>query len=111
MTCRFCMHAHLKSTEGDNVSLGYCPLDLYSGEESRVLRAIHSLWDAWIGTSGHINNLRVFVGGNMVKPSSLVSCSINPLVATSESNYPIFSLSASLLLPHKCSVRQTQNPL
>ncbi|KAK7695082.1 hypothetical protein QCA50_002272 [Cerrena zonata] len=24
-TCRFCMHSHLKSTEGEEVSLGYCP--------------------------------------------------------------------------------------
>lgn len=69
------MHAHMKSTDGEDVSLGYCPLDLYSGDEARVTKAIHALWDAWIGTSGGVNNLRVFVGGSLLRPSSLVSLS------------------------------------
>ena len=63
----------MKSTDGHDVSLGYCPLDLFSGDELRVKKAIHSLWDAWIGSSGQVNNLRVFVGGTMLKPSLLVS--------------------------------------
>ncbi|KAI0094412.1 inositol-pentakisphosphate 2-kinase [Irpex rosettiformis] len=71
-TCRFCMHAHLKSTDGKDVSLGYCPLDLFSGDKVRVMKAMHNLWDAWIGSSGQVNNLRVFVGGTMLKPTSLV---------------------------------------
>ncbi|KAI0692002.1 inositol-pentakisphosphate 2-kinase [Cytidiella melzeri] len=74
-TCRFCMHAHMKSTSGEDVSLGYCPLDLYSGDESRVTKAIHYLWDGWVGSSGQINNLRIFVGGSILKPSLLVSFS------------------------------------
>jgi len=77
-TCRFCMHSHLKSTEGEDVSLGYCPLDLYSGDEGRVKKALHTLWDAWIGSSGSVNNFRVFVEGQMLKPSSLPS-SLMPL--------------------------------
>ncbi|KAI0723907.1 inositol-pentakisphosphate 2-kinase [Cerioporus squamosus] len=69
-TCRFCMHAHLKSTQGEDVSLGYCPLDLFSGDAERVTRALHTLWDVWIGSGGAVNNLRVFVQGKMLKPTA-----------------------------------------
>lgn len=67
------MHSHMKTTEGEDVSLGYCPLDLYSGDKDRVTKALHSLWNVWIGSSGSINNLRVFVEGQMLRPSTLVS--------------------------------------
>ncbi|PSS36810.1 hypothetical protein PHLCEN_2v1354 [Hermanssonia centrifuga] len=77
-TCRFCMHSHLKSSEGEEVSLGYCPLDLYSGQEDRIKKALHALWDVWIGSSGSVNNLRVFVDGQIVSPSLLPS-SLAPL--------------------------------
>ena len=50
-------------------ALGYCPLDLYSGVESRVLRALHALWDAWIASAGQVNNLRVFVDGILLTPT------------------------------------------
>lgn len=70
------MHSHYKSTEGQDVSLGYCPLDLYSGEEERVRKALNSLWDVWIGSSGSVNNLRIFVEGHMLRPSTLVSSSL-----------------------------------
>ena len=66
------MHSYLKFTEGEEVSLGFCPLDLYSGDAERVTKAIHTLWDVWIGSSGAVNNLRVFVEGQMVKPTILV---------------------------------------
>ncbi|KAI0783102.1 inositol-pentakisphosphate 2-kinase [Abortiporus biennis] len=68
-TCRFCMHSHLKSTDGENVSLGYCPLDLFSGDTDRVKKALNTLWDVWIGSSGSVNNLRIFVEGQMLRPS------------------------------------------
>ncbi|KAI0780601.1 inositol-pentakisphosphate 2-kinase [Trametes elegans] len=68
-TCRFCMHAHLKSTQGEDVALGYCPLDLFSGDAPRIRRALRALWDAWLGAGGAVNNLRVFVRGRMVKPT------------------------------------------
>ena len=64
------MHAHLKSTQGADVSLGYCPLDLFSGDAARVTRALHALWDVWIGSGGAVNNLRVFVAGKMLKPTA-----------------------------------------
>ncbi|KAI0934580.1 hypothetical protein AcV5_006377 [Taiwanofungus camphoratus] len=72
-TCRFCMHAHLKVTKGEDVAVGYCPLDLFSGVESRVRRALRALWDAWIGSSGSINNMRVFVKGRAINPMSDLS--------------------------------------
>ncbi|KAI0362474.1 hypothetical protein OH77DRAFT_57725 [Trametes cingulata] len=68
-TCRFCMHAHLKSTQGEDVALGYCPLDLFSGNEGRMRKALGALWDVWVGSGGAVNNLRVFVNGKMLKPS------------------------------------------
>ena len=69
-TCRFCMHAHLKSTQGENVSLGYCPLDLFARDRSRVTRALHALWDVWIGSGAAVNNLRVFVAGRKLTPTA-----------------------------------------
>ena len=57
------MHAHLKRAHGEEASLGYCPLDLFSGDAARVTRALHTLWDIWIDTGAKVNNLRVFVGG------------------------------------------------
>ncbi|KAJ7217091.1 inositol-pentakisphosphate 2-kinase [Mycena pura] len=68
-TCRFCMHSHLKAQQGDSVSLDYCPLDLYSGDESRVMKALNALWDAWKESDGAVNNLKVFVRGNKIDPA------------------------------------------
>ncbi|KAI0672884.1 inositol-pentakisphosphate 2-kinase [Trametes maxima] len=78
-TCRFCMHAHFKSTQGEDVSLGYCPLDLYSNTEKRVAGAVHALWDAWIGSGGGVNNLRVFIKGKVLKPGADDPSTLAPL--------------------------------
>ncbi|KAJ7749519.1 inositol-pentakisphosphate 2-kinase [Mycena maculata] len=67
-TCRFCMHSHLKAQQGDVVALGYCSLDLFSGDESRVKNALSSLWDAWMNSDGAMNNLKVFVHGKKIGP-------------------------------------------
>ena len=64
------MHAHLKSTQGEDASLGYCPLDLFSGEPARVTRALHALWNVWLATGATVNNLRIFVEGRMLKPTA-----------------------------------------
>lgn len=53
----------MRAKMGDNVSLGYCPLDLFSGDKDRVTKAIHSLWNAWIDSNGTVNNLKLFVRG------------------------------------------------
>lgn len=49
----------------------YCPLDLYSGDEARVARAIEGLWNAWKRTDGSANNLRFFYEGVRVEPSDV----------------------------------------
>ncbi|KAJ7024292.1 inositol-pentakisphosphate 2-kinase [Mycena alexandri] len=63
-TCRFCMHSHLKA-----LSSSYCPLDLFSGDESRTKKALNSLWDAWADRHGTVNNFRVFVNGKNISPT------------------------------------------
>ncbi|KAJ6502037.1 inositol-pentakisphosphate 2-kinase [Mycena sanguinolenta] len=67
-TCRFCMHSHLKAQQGQMVCAGYCPLDLFSGNESRMKTALSGLWDAWIESNGTINNFKVFVRGRKILP-------------------------------------------
>ncbi|KAF5380971.1 hypothetical protein D9615_004097 [Tricholomella constricta] len=67
-TCRFCMHSAVRAKAGETVSLGYCPLDLFSGDEHRVRKAIYDLWDAWSLSNGTINNLKIFVHGRTITP-------------------------------------------
>ncbi|KAH9928197.1 inositol-pentakisphosphate 2-kinase [Fomitopsis serialis] len=69
-TCRFCMHARMKGAAEKDVPSDFCPLDLYSGNESRVRVALRALWDAWVRTEGGINNLRIFANGRVLKPAS-----------------------------------------
>lgn len=56
------------------MSLGYCPLDLFSGDKDRVTKAIHSLWNAWTDSNGTVNNLKIFVRGNVIPPSDVSAC-------------------------------------
>ena len=51
----------------------YCPLDLFSGDETRMIKAIHGLWDGWIASDATANNLKIFARGKFLKPSE-VSC-------------------------------------
>jgi hypothetical protein len=51
--CRYCRHKNLK-----NVHTGYCPLDLYSGNPTRIHRAITCL------QSHPANNLKLFLDGH-----------------------------------------------
>ncbi|KAJ7633015.1 inositol-pentakisphosphate 2-kinase [Roridomyces roridus] len=69
-TCRFCMHSHLKAQPSS-----FCPLDLYSGEECRIKKALEGLWEVWLDSDGAINNFRVFVHGKRI--SSEESSSIS----------------------------------
>ncbi|KAI4524645.1 hypothetical protein K525DRAFT_193558 [Schizophyllum commune Loenen D] len=68
-TCRFCMHAHMKRMQGEKVSNGYCPLDLFSGNPARVRHAVLTLWDAWVESNATVNNLKIFVHGKTIHPS------------------------------------------
>ncbi|KAF8993577.1 inositol-pentakisphosphate 2-kinase [Hymenopellis radicata] len=65
-TCRFCMHSHMRSGEGESVSLGYCPLDLFSNNPVRMRKAVYSLYDNWLKSDGSVNNLKVFVHGKKI---------------------------------------------
>ena len=66
------MHSHLKG-KALSVAGGYCPLDLFSGSDARVRRALERLWEAWVASRGKVNNLRVFVDGKAVDPSDVSS--------------------------------------
>ncbi|KAJ2927739.1 hypothetical protein H1R20_g9356, partial [Candolleomyces eurysporus] len=68
-TCRFCMHNHLRKSNGDIIEMNYCPLDLFSGDEARITKAIHGLWDAWTESGGTVNNLKVFAKGKTLRPA------------------------------------------
>ncbi|KAH9060108.1 inositol-pentakisphosphate 2-kinase [Lactarius vividus] len=70
-TCRTCMHTHLKQTEGNNVAVHYCPLDLFSGSRERLEIALEGLWNSWTQSNGAINNLRIFHYGKMVLPTDV----------------------------------------
>ncbi|KAF8651488.1 hypothetical protein AX16_004786 [Volvariella volvacea WC 439] len=98
-TCRFCMHSQLKSGV-DEVPLGYCPLDLYSGDRRRMTKAIHALWDAWIQSTGSMNNLKVFVNGAQIHPSEahLMFASFSPKLVDADMKNAF----ASALLPLLC---------
>lgn len=82
-TCRFCMHTYLRSQEG-SFPTDYCPMDLYSRNETRIAKAIHSLWDAWIRSDGSLNNFKIFVSGKVVKPSHYLDGSATELSTTRE---------------------------
>lgn len=63
------MHVHLKVLQGDtDVSVGYCPLDLFSGNPERIKLALKSLWSSWVATDGTVNNWKMFVAGILVRP-------------------------------------------
>lgn len=67
--CRFCMHSQLRVGQSNATnSLAYCPLDLYSGKDSRVVHALRCLWDVWMHSGGTANNLRIFVHGKVLNP-------------------------------------------
>jgi inositol-pentakisphosphate 2-kinase len=67
------MHSSMKHGQGEHVPLGYCPLDLFSGDRARMERAIDSLYDAWLRTDAKINNLKIFVRGEKISPANVGS--------------------------------------
>lgn len=66
-TCRFCMHTSFRVKQGV-IGTTYCPLDLFSRDETRVRKALGALWAGWYESHGSLNNLRLFVSGRMAKP-------------------------------------------
>lgn len=65
------MHTNLKAKSGLPVASNYCPLDLFSNDASRMKKAIHALFDAWVETDARINNLKVFVDGKKIRPQEV----------------------------------------
>ena len=65
------MHSHMRSSGGELVSLGYCPLDLFSNNPIRMKKAIHSLYDNWLNNEGNANNLKIFVKGRKIDVSEV----------------------------------------
>ncbi len=45
----------------------YDPLDLYSGEEGRMEKAVNALWKDWKESEGKTNNFRLFWNGQLVR--------------------------------------------
>ncbi|KAJ3238912.1 Inositol-pentakisphosphate 2-kinase [Chytriomyces hyalinus] len=65
--CRFCMHSLLKAHENPGfVRSAYCPMDLFSRNHERIVKALKALKDV----PG--NNLRVFVDGDAIPCDSPV---------------------------------------
>jgi inositol-pentakisphosphate 2-kinase len=68
------MHNHLRKSKGHIIEMSYCPLDLFSGDEARITKAIHGLWDAWAESGGSVNNLKIFANGKIVHPTEVRFC-------------------------------------
>ncbi|KAJ3202422.1 hypothetical protein HDU82_007363 [Entophlyctis luteolus] len=81
-TCRYCMHALLKSHKTNSPLTAFCPMDLYSGTPARVQRALTALCDI------PMNNMAAFVDGHRVAASEFarsLAASVN-LVADNQNN-------------------------
>ncbi|KAL8293557.1 hypothetical protein RQP46_000258 [Phenoliferia psychrophenolica] len=71
--CRFCMHSSLKASKAglsSDAAARYCPLDLYSGDATRMGVAVDALWAGWVATDGKANNLRLFLNGEQLLPNN-----------------------------------------
>lgn len=71
---RFVMHSYYRTYSGHSkpeAESTYDPLDLFSGEAPRIEKAVTSLWDSWVRSSGSANNLKIFIGGKTVDPASV----------------------------------------
>jgi inositol-pentakisphosphate 2-kinase len=58
---RYKLHQHMRGIETE-----YDPLDLYSGDMSRMDTAMQALWALWSSSGGDSNNWRVFVDGQVI---------------------------------------------
>ncbi|CAG8459335.1 6208_t:CDS:2 [Paraglomus occultum] len=62
LTCRTCMHQHLRRMQGDQTEeiIDYCPLDLFSCDESRLRKSLPQL----IKLAG--NKFKLFIQGEKI---------------------------------------------
>ncbi|KAJ3333709.1 Inositol-pentakisphosphate 2-kinase [Blyttiomyces sp. JEL0837] len=79
--CRYCMHEMYKLHEGKvQQTSGFCPLDLFSGVEERMMHGLRSLFQC------PQNNLKAFLNGNKIdlRLDSDLNSLTNELNLTSE---------------------------
>ncbi|PPQ93233.1 hypothetical protein CVT25_015231 [Psilocybe cyanescens] len=98
-TCRFCMQTHLRAHKGQQIVTNYCPLDLFSGDEGRIIKAICSLWDGWVASDATANNLKIFARGKFVTPSEAKLMLKNDACAGVELNAIRDAFAITLLRP------------
>ena len=65
---RFRLHQHYRGLTVDD---GYDPLDLFSGDDTRMNQAMGGLWKGWQDSAGQANNLRIFLDGVEVSPDTV----------------------------------------
>lgn len=65
--------AHAASTSDAPPSAGdFCPLDLYSGDDARMTRAVGELWKGWEeDREGKGNSVRLFVNGEVIRAADV----------------------------------------
>ncbi|GAA5953915.1 hypothetical protein JCM3765_000690 [Sporobolomyces pararoseus] len=101
--CRFCMHRYYRTQTVEDHDAGFCPLDLYSGDESRIRRAVDSLFSLWEDSNGESNNFRIFVDGQRVEPAdpSTIDSALDLLhqLSSRSTGSSLRSLVADLLMP------------
>ena len=64
------MHQHLRNAYPTG-STRYCPLDLYSEDDTSFARAFEGLWNEWTSTQGKGNNWKVSVDGKEISPDEV----------------------------------------
>lgn len=102
------MHSYMRSKRGESVSLGYCPLDLFSGDRERIATAIRSLWNAWSESNGTVNNLKIFVKGKTILPADVCCAVLKAMrVLTFYSHHLYSRMMRGLLKPRQTFVKSS----
>ncbi|KAK8858699.1 hypothetical protein IAR55_002928 [Kwoniella newhampshirensis] len=110
--CRYCLHRHYRDQERSEGN-AFCPLDLYSGDGERMLKAWKGLWDLWTRSDGKINNLRVFVDGLKVSPDQAdkIPCASGEGgLAVRSAPFLLPLLKTSQVLPYLSSLQRNLDP-
>jgi hypothetical protein len=64
----------MRCAAGDEEPTTYCPLDLFSENETRIRQALDGLWQSWLKSSATFNNLRIFYNGRFLKNDVGIIC-------------------------------------
>lgn len=63
------------------VETDYEPLDLYSGDMTRMTTAMQALWGLWSSSGGESNNWRVFVDGQAISVTEVSRSKLDQIIA------------------------------